>query len=162
VSIQNWKFEPQFEPASGKPSPFEILGLPVDATNAEIVEREDDASAQRTDQEELLCRMASHDLLTHALTRVVYELFEIPGAQYRDPGWERFVKLHEKSPVNLKELARTSRLPRLEDFNLAAVVGLALDGLLRVPEADIAPAIEHNPFTAECNPPLEVRDVIFG
>ena len=60
-------------------------------------------------------------------------------------------------------LAKETEPGRLEDFNLLALMRLLVDGLLTIPEADIAVVADSSPFLPGYGPPpLEVRDVIFG
>lgn len=160
MTTTSWKFNPPDD----RPSPFQVLELHVDATNAEIVERLNECmETAGSEAERQLYRSAGQEqLLQHPLSRVAYELFEVPGAQYVDREWERFERAHRRNPVNLVELAKECPPPELKDFNLPALIALALDGLLTVPEASITAAVEHNPFSPYCGPPLEVRDVIFG
>jgi hypothetical protein len=160
MTSESWKFNP---PAD-KPNPFQVLELRVDATNAEIVERLNERmeTADNEAQRQMYRSAAQEQLLQHPMSRVAYELFEVPGAEYLDQEWERFERAHRKNPVNLTELAKECPPPELKDFNLPAVIAIALDGLLTVPDASIAAAIEHNPFSPHCGSPLEVRDVIFG
>ena len=153
-----------FDPPADKPNPFQTLSLPVDATSAEIVEKVNERmeTADDEDQRQLYRAAGQEQLLQHPLTRVAYELLEVPGARYRDPEWEQFVRKNQKNPIKVADLARECPPPGLNDFDFAALIELALKGLLLVPEADIAAAVEHNPFSPQCGPPLEVRDVIFG
>jgi hypothetical protein len=160
MTSQAWRFD---LPAD-KPNPFETLSLSIDATNAEIVERVNELIDTADDEgQRLLYRAAGQEqLLQHPLTRVAYELFEVPGASYRDREWEQFARGRQKNPIKLADLARECPPPGLNDFDFAALIDIALEGLLLVPAADIIPAVEHNPFSPHCGPPLEVRDVIFG
>ena len=53
--------------------------------------------------------------------------------------------------------------PGVNDFNMAALIRLLLDGLLTLPETNIRAAIDTAPVEPGPGlPPLEVRDVIFG
>lgn len=149
---------------TNKPNPFQVLGLPVDATKKEIKERGEELSdLAETDELRLLYRWAVEQLFTNPRTRLEYELFEIPNAQYEDQQWEDFARAHRKNPVNLAVLVKSAPPARLEDFDLAALIRLFLDGVLTIPEADISVAIDGSPFLPGYGPPpLEVRDVIFG
>lgn len=154
----------RFDPPADKPNPFQTLNLPTDATSAEIVDRVNERmeTADDESQRQLYRAAGQEQLLQHPLTRVAYELLEVPGARYRDPEWEQFVRRSQKTPIKLADLARECPPPGLNDFDFAALIELALLGLLVVPEPDIAAAVEFNPFSPHCGPPLEVRDVIFG
>jgi hypothetical protein len=153
-----------FDPPNDKPNPFQVLQLSADATNAEIVERGKDLNDGAVTKEEAqLYRWAMEQLITHPMTRLAYELLEMPGAQYGDDDWERFAKLNKKAPIDLAAMARASATPGLADFNLAALIELLLDGLLKIEPADVRVAVEHAPFVPSGGlPPVEVRDVIFG
>lgn len=147
-----------------KPNPFKVLKLPTDATNKDIVARGQElCELAETDKQRLLYRDAIQELITHPLTRLEYELFEIPCARYEDSEWERFSREHRRNPIDLSALASEGPPPSLQDFDLEALINLLLDGLLTVQRADIRVAIENPPFNIGCGlPSLEVRDVIFG
>lgn len=147
-----------------KSNPFQVLKLPADTTNKDIVARGQElTNTAETNEQRLLYRKAVEELITNPSTRLEYELFEIPGSRYEDPDWERFVRLHRRNPINLSALANEVPPPGLLDFDLEALIDLLLDGLLAVKEAEIRDAVENTPFKAGCGrPSLEVRDVIFG
>ena len=150
--------------ADDKPNPFEVLAVPVTATDAEIA-----ASAQElgdlaeTEEDRQLYRWAREQLATHPRTRREYTIFEVPGAIYDEPGWSAFEQRHRRPPVNVRGLAGEAVALTVEDFDLVALVGLLIDGLLDVPAPDLA-----RPLAAPPVPfgpgwfPLEIRDVIFG
>lgn len=147
-----------------KPNPFQVLGLPTNATNEEIVYRGEELNVLAgTEEQRLLYRWAIEQLLTKPLTRLEHELLEVPGASYEDREWEVFQRAHRRNPVDLAALTREAPPPSLEDFDFAALIRLLLSEQLRAPEANIRAAIENSPFQPDCGPPpLEVRDVIFG
>lgn len=147
-----------------KPNPFQILELPTNATRNQIAERGGEkCDLAETNEQRLLYRWAMEQLITNPDTRLEYELFEMPDTEYKDEEWERFVKAHRRNPVDLAALIKEIPPPRLEDFDLAALIQIILDGILIVPEADIKIAVDNSPFRAGIGvPPLEVRDVIFG
>lgn len=147
-----------------KPNPFKVLELPRHASNEDIVCRGRELSELATsDEQRLLCRWAVEQLITKPLTRLEHELFEVPGAQYQDPEWDRFLRRHRRNPVDLTALAQNSPSPTLRDFNLALLIQWFLEGLLALPRADLGKALEHLPVSLDCGPPpLEVRHVIFG
>jgi len=149
---------------SDKPNPFKVLGLGTDVSNADIVKKLELLSdLAPTDEEILLYRWAVEQLITCPLTRLQYELFEVPHARYEDPEWEKFARVHRRNPVSMDALVKDVPDPGIEDFDMANLIGLFLDGLLEIPEVDIAPAVERSPFDPDMGlPPLEVRDVIFG
>jgi len=147
-----------------KPNPFKVLKLPTNASNRDIVSTGLDLSElAETDEQRLMYREAIQELITNPSTRLLYELFEIPDARYSNPEWERFLKAHRKNPVDLSAVANKTPAPSLEDFNLANLINLLLDGLLTVQKIDLKVAVENSPFrTGGDTPPLEVRDVLFG
>ena len=149
---------------SDKPNPFQVLGLPTNATMKEVVERGQEVDQEaETEEARLLCRWAVEQLRTNPHTRLEYELFEIPATQYEDQEWDNFARANKINPVNLASLAREAAPARLEDFNLHSLIELLLDGLLTIPVADIALIADSSPFLPGYGPPpLEVRDVIFG
>jgi hypothetical protein len=150
--------------SSEKPNPFKVLGLPTDATNEDIVERGQElGDLGGTDEEMQLYRWAVEQLITKSITRLEYELFEIPGTRYDNPEWETFTEENDRNPVNLNALIKETSKPSLRDFDMAALIRLFLDGLLTFPDLDIKAAVENLPFQPDNGPPpLEVRDVIFG
>lgn len=147
-----------------KPNPFLVLGLPTDATTEEVSARgQERVETVDSDDERQLCRWAMEQLLTNPTTRLEYELFEVPGAQYEDPDWDRFVRSYRKNPVDTAALARESPPPQVTDFDLGVLTRVFLDYLLAVPPGDLSPAIDHPPYDPDLSPlPLEVRDVLFG
>ena len=149
---------------TNKPNPFQVLRLPVNATKKEIKEQGEELSdLAETDELRLLYRWAVEQLFTNPRTRLEYELFEVPDAQYEDQRWEGFARAHRKNPVNLAVLVKESSPACLEDFDLAALIRLFMDFILIIPKADISAAIDGSPFLpGYSRPPLEVRDVIFG
>ena len=142
-----------------KPNPFQILGLPADATKADIVARGQELyDTAETDEQRQLYRWAKEQLLTNPRTRLAYELFELPDTQYENLEWENFIRTHKRRPVR----PETVSSPGIEDFDVGALLQLLLQDMLAVPEADITAAIHAVPFALKRKPPLEVRDVIFG
>ena len=149
---------------SDKPNPFQVLGLPTSATTEEVVERGQSlVDLAATDEQARLYRWAMEQLMANPATRLEYELFEAPAAEYEDAEWERFARAHKKNPVDASALARELTPPTLDDFDLAALARLFLDHLLAAPPGDIGPVLDNPPFDPELSPfPLEVRDVLFG
>ena len=150
-----------------KLNPFQMLGLPTGATIREITERGDDLCATAEPGEQLMYRQAVEELITHPFTRLLHELYEVPGTDYVDEEWESFLRKHKRNPlrratVELEEVAPLT----LQDFNLGALLELLLDGLLTLPEdPGIMPAMLAEPWRPDPDPldaPLEVQDVIFG
>jgi len=151
---------------SDKLNPFEVLGLPVDASDATIVARGRDLlQISTSDEQQQLYRWAIDELTTRASIRLRYELYELPDTQYEveRKAWDAFVRMHKINPVKRTQLAKEMPTLSLKDLNLEALLGLLLDGFLAVPEVDITLAIKESPFVRETIAlPLEVRDVIFG
>ena len=148
--------------AMDKPNPFFVLGLPKDATRADIVARGQELyETAETKEEGLLFRWATEQLITNPRSRLEYELFELPDTRYEDPIWESFVRAHRKKPVDLNALAGETP-PGVEDIDMAALIRLLLDSMVTLTDADITTAIDGSPFMPVYKLPLEVRDVIFG
>lgn len=147
-----------------KQNPFHILKLPTDATNEEIVERGQElCELAESEEQRMLFRWAIEQLITKPATRLEYELFEIPNTKYEDSEWNRFIRKHRRNPINLAELAKENPTPCLKDYNLANLVQLIIDGMLKVQQPDIKCIIDKSPFKPDIgSPPLEVKDVIFG
>jgi hypothetical protein len=147
-----------------RPNPFQVLGLPTNATKAEIVARANELiELAETNEQRLEYRWASEQLITRADTRLGYELFEMPGAVYEDLDWERFARKFGRRPVDVAALASDGIPLTLQQFNLEALARLFLDGVLRVSEPDLASAVDGSRVEFGVGPPpLEVRDVIFG
>lgn len=147
-----------------KSNPFQVLGLPTDATNQDIVERGQElCKLAESGGRRLLYRLAMEQLITKQETRLEFELHEIPDTKYEDNEWERFTRLNKRNPVNLAALAKEIPPPSVDDFNMPELVMLLLDALLKVPGPDIKTAVDNSPFKPGIgSPPLEVRDVIFG
>jgi hypothetical protein len=144
-------------------NPFHVLGLAVSADTESIVERGEELIDTGTPEEGKLVHDAKSELLRRADTRVLHELLEVPGADYRNDTWERFVTAHRAVPVDAAELAALTGAVRAEDFDLPELIRLFLERHLRPPEPDIAPALREAPEPAELDrQPLEVRDVLFG
>jgi len=149
--------------SSAKPNPFHVLRLPIAATNAEVVRRGEELSQSVSDAELVTVREAVAAIITHPDVRRRHELLEVPGTRYRTEEWADFEHTHRKNPVDLDALAAAGRPLTRADFDPAAVIGLLLDGLLRPPDPDLSPALEHAPVPpGPPGPPLEVRDVLFG
>src|SRR5262249_43127957 len=122
----NWRFDP---PAN-KPNPFELLGLATNASNEDIVERGRELmESAETQEQKLLYRWAMEQLITHPLTRLGYEMLEVPDAEYDDEAWSRFAQQYRRPPIDLAAMARDSAPPVADDFNVPRLIGLLLDGL---------------------------------
>jgi len=160
---------------TGKPNPFQILRLPTNATTKEITERGDELSVIAEPDDQPLYRWAVEELITHPLTRLLHELYEVPETDYEDQDWESFLRKYKRNPSRRVNVAgqmpstiltptEDAALPNLADFDFGALMELLLDGLLAVPEVEITPAMLDSPWQPDPDPnkpPLEVRDVIF-
>jgi hypothetical protein len=147
-----------------KPNPFHVLGLPVDATDEEIVERAHELSElAETDDERLRVLDAQRELITHRSRRLLHQVLEVPRAHYRDRDWDEFAHRNKRDPVDRNALAESAKPLRREDFDVRAVLGLVLDELLRPPPLDIRPALSNPPVLPDRGaPPIEVSDVVLG
>lgn len=144
-------------------NPFQVLGLPVTATKAEIVERHNHLCEVTPEEQHPRLHQARRELLTHPAERRMHEVLEIPGTRYqeRERTWRTFERRHRRNPVDRTVLRESAAGLRVDDIDLAAVIGLLLDGLLTFPEVDIEPALAEAP--AYENPRMmEVHDVLFG
>ncbi|RMG22390.1 MAG: hypothetical protein D6732_25875 [Methanobacteriota archaeon] len=147
-----------------KPNPFQILELSTLASYREIVERGQELSdLAESEEQRLLYRWAIEELTRKPMTRLKYELTELPGTCYEDSDWERFLRLYRKNPVNIQTLVQNTSAPEISDVNLAAIIHLILKRMLQFPEVKVSQIITHCPFNPKIgHPPLEVKDVIFG
>lgn len=146
-----------------KPNPFLILRLATKATKREIIERAQELyDTAETEDEQQLYSWAKEQLLTNPQIRLMYELFEYPDTRYDDSGLELFAKKYKHVQFDLDKLTKDAPPINLEDLDMAAVFRQFLQSLLEVPEADITVALNDIPFSIEIEPPLEVRDVVFG
>lgn len=145
-------------------NPFHELGLPLDASAADVVHRGDELVVEAvSDDEARDARRAVQELNTHPRDRARYELLEVPDTDYGNTEWDRFARSNRKNPVDPAALAASGEPLQVNDFDLRAVLGLLLDDLLAAPDVDIEPAVRAAPRPLDFGPPpLEVRDVIFG
>lgn len=147
-----------------KRNPFHELGIPVDASDADVVSRgQERVELADSDEAAQDARRAMQELTTHPRERARHELLEVPDTDYRNTAWKRFAQRNRKYPVNPQALADGAQPLRVADFNLRGVVGLLLDDLLTPPDVDLGAAVRNAPEPpAYGPPPMEVRDVIFG
>lgn len=145
-------------------NPFHVLQLPTDATSETIVQRAAEAAElAESDAERQAVVEAQRELITHPAGRLRHELLEAPGSDYRDREWEAFEHEHKRNPVDFAAIAEGVVPLRREDFSLSAVLGLALDEVLAVPEPDLRAALAEAPVPPVWDtPPVEVRHVLFG
>jgi hypothetical protein len=145
-----------------RPNPFHVLGLPVDASNEEIVERSEElAQTAGTSEERDLCVWARGELITHPRTRRRHESTEPRHTDYeRERRWEDFARAYRRSPATGRGSADSRLLP--EDFDLAAVVRVLARWLVEAEPDGLGPLFHAMPTAADGVPGLEVRDVLFG
>lgn len=145
-------------------NPFHELGIPVDASDADVVSRGHEW-IETADTEEAAqdARRAMRELTTHPRERALHELLEMPDTDYRNTAWEQFARRHRKNPVDPRALVDGAQPLRVADFDLRGVLALLLDDLLTPPAVDIGPAVWNAPEPPVFGPPpIEVGDVIFG
>jgi hypothetical protein len=134
-----------------------VLGLPTTATNADIVARGQELSVGSEQHEQMQIQQAIEALITHPMTRLEHELFEVPDAQYEEQSLERFLRVFNRNPLRLPGASA----PTLEPAQIEALIQLLLDRLLTISQTDPEAALYEPPFTLHLNPPIGVRDVIF-
>lgn len=145
-------------------NPFHELGLRVDATDAEIVERAEELGQMGRDaaERDRIVR-AKEELITHPLTRAKHERAEPARTAYeQDERWADFVQDHQRAPIPVRGVAAGATLAAADLDPRAAVRVLtrwALDAELDDvrPELRALPAGESGGVTL-----VELRDVLFG
>jgi hypothetical protein len=154
-----------------KPNPFHVLGLPTDADAGTVVRTSQDLAKTRTSREErALAEWAEAELTGRPETRLRHELLEPPGADYLTERWDDFSRRYGAGALPRGALNAADTTLRTADFDLAAVLRQLVEAELAPPAApgppvvDVRPALEHPPapFDLPDEPPLEVRDVLFG
>ncbi|MFF1360294.1 hypothetical protein [Streptomyces sp. NPDC058297] len=147
--------------ANRRPNPFHVLGLPVDATKAHIVERaEEGIQTASTAQDRDLYNWAMRELILNRRDRLRYEVTEPPGTDYRDRRWDAFARAHRTYPEDLG-----GQNLRPEDFDLPQALRRTVRALATAPVAGTGDALRTTPAAAHAQdeePELEVRDVLFG
>ncbi|MEV2217807.1 hypothetical protein AB0H86_41355 [Streptomyces sp. NPDC050997] len=144
--------------APGRPNPYHVLGLPVDADQQTVVEHGEDGIKTGSDEERDLYDWAMRELIGHPHTRLRHALTEPPRTDYRDARWRRFARPYRTAPV---DLGAPGLVP--DDFDVAEIVRQVVRELLR-PLPDGAHAVLEDPSPAadDPEPELEVHDVLFG
>lgn len=138
-------------------NPFQLLGLPTTATNADIVARGQELSVGSEQHEQMQIQQAIEALITHPMTRLEHELFEAPDTQYEEQTLERFLRVFNRNPLRLPKASA----PTLEPAQIEALIQLLLDRVLTISQLDPEAVLYDPPFTLNLNPPVGVRDVIF-
>lgn len=151
-------------PSNHPRNPFHELGLRVDATPAQIVERAEDlVQACRDDAERDRIIRAKEQLITHPLTRAKHERTEPARTDYeQDERWADFVQDHRSAPIPARGLAAGAALSAA-DFDLPAAMR-TLTRWAADRELDDVRAVLRELPTAEFGgvPVVEMRDVLFG
>ncbi|GHJ42011.1 hypothetical protein [Streptomyces sp. TS71-3] len=156
---------------AAKPNPFHVLGLSAGADAASVVRTGQDlAVTAKAHEERALVEWAVAELTGRSQTRLRHELLEPPGADYLAERWDDFVRRYGAAALPRGALNAADTAPRAEDFDLLAVIRRLVEGELAtpgeagLPDVDVRPALERPPvpFVLPDEPPLEVRDVLFG
>lgn len=160
----------------GRLSPFHVLGVPVDASREEIVERADElARTCGSDEQRTLVVWAEGELTTDPVLRARYERTEPRKTDYaRQQRWEDFVRDFQRNPVTAQSLADDgegregagdgggSRL-RPEDVDLPAAVRILIRRAADLGLDSLDPLFQTMPASdADGVSRLEIRDVLFG
>ena len=151
-------------PSNHRRNPFHELGLPVDATNAQIVERAEElVQTCRDDAERDRIVRAKDELITHPLTRAKHERTEPARTDYpREERWADFVHGNRRAPVAARALTDGAALSAA-DFDLASAVRVLTRWSVDADFADAGPLPLELPSTeADGVALVEVRDVLFG
>ena len=157
-------------------SPFHALGVPVDASREQIVERADElARTCGTDEERTLITWAKAELTTDPVLRARYERTEPRGTDYpRQQRWEAFVRDFTRNPVTAQSLTADSdgqegagadggSQLRDEDVDLAAAVRILIRRAADAGLDSLDPLFQTIPVNdADGVSRLEIRDVLFG
>jgi hypothetical protein len=146
-----------------KPNPFHVLGLPVSASDEEVVQRFQELAVTGAEDAGPLAEWAKDELMGLPEKKELHVLLESPGADYRGERWEDFAGQYGRRPVAFDGQSGRPAPPRTTDFDLGAVARMLLDGMLTPPDVDVRPALRSAPVPLYLErPPLEVRHVIFG
>ena len=157
-------------------SPFHALGVPVDASREQIVERADElARTCGTDEERTLITWAKAELTTDPVLRARYERTEPRGTDYpRQQRWEAFVRDFTRNPVTAQSLTADSdgqegagadggSQLRDEDVDLAAAVRILIRRAADAGLDSLDPLFQTIPVNdADGVSRLDIRDVLFG
>ncbi|HTJ71468.1 MAG TPA: hypothetical protein VL551_28255 [Actinospica sp.] len=151
-------------PSNHRRNPFHELGLPVDATNAQIVERAEELVQTCRDaaERDRIVR-AKDELITHPLTRAKHERAEPARTDYeRAERWSDFVHDNRRAPVSARALTEGAALSAA-DFDLASAVRVLTRWSVQEEFAAAGPPRLELPSTeADGVARVEVRDVLFG
>lgn len=155
---------PKNPPPRTPRNPFHELGLPVAATNAQIVERAEElVQTCRDDAERDRIVRAKDALITHPLTRAGHERTEPASTGYeREERWADFVHDHRRTPVGARSLDDGRPLTEA-DFDLAGAVRTLIRWAVGEQCAQAGPPRLDLPSgPADGVALMEVRDVLFG
>lgn len=145
-------------------NPFHELGLPVGASNAQIVERAEElVQTCRDDTERDRIVHAKDELITHPLTRATHERTEPARTDYeQEERWSDFVHDNRRAPVSARGLTAGAALTEA-DFDLAAAVRVLTRWSVDAEFDSASPLTLELPLTeADGVARVEVRDVLFG
>jgi hypothetical protein len=145
-----------------RPNPFHLLGLPIDASTEQIVERSEELAQTAVDAEDRdRCVWARAELITHPRTRRWHESTEPRHTDYeREDRWEDFLRTYRRVPRTARGSGESRLLP--EDFDLTPVAGILMQWLTEAEPDRLAPLFLALPIAADGTPWLAVRDVLFG
>jgi hypothetical protein len=156
-------------------SPFHVLGVSVDASREEILERAEElARTCGGDEDRKLIAWARGELTTDPVLRARYERTEPRNTDYaRQQRWEDFVLEFGRNPVTAQSLADNgagredagdggSQL-RAEDVDLPAAVRILIRRAADAGLDSLDPLFQTMPANdADGVSRLEIRDVLFG
>ncbi len=145
-------------------NPFHELGLQVDATNAQIVERAEElVQTCRDDTERDRIVRAKEELITHPLTRAKHERTEPARTDYeQDERWADFVHDHRRAPVPVRGVAAGATLSPA-DLDPRAAMRALIRWVIDAEPDDVLPQLRALPTTEFGGVTLmEMRDVLFG
>jgi hypothetical protein len=145
-------------------NPFHELGLRVDATNAQIVERAEElvhTCRDETERDRIV--RAKEELITLPLTRAKHERTEPARTDYeQDERWADFVHDHRRAPIPARGVAAGTALSPADLDPSAAMRALTRCAIEAEPD-EVAPQLRALPTTEFGGvTPMEMRDVLFG
>jgi hypothetical protein len=144
-------------------NPYQILGLPVDAPDEQIVERSEEiVKSALSDKERNDGAWARTELTVSPRTRLRHEVTEPQRTNYeREQRWEDFVRRYRRRPVDERTLSDVQLRP--DDFDLAPVARLLIRWWADAEVDALVPLLGILPLRAEDgSTAVEVRDVLFG
>lgn len=145
-------------------NPFDVLGLPVTASDEDVARQYNKLCLARPDDEQIL-RQAFEELRTSREGRRAHEVLEMPDTDYqgREDAWRAFERANRKAPVDYAGLAAETAGTSAAHSDAAPLITAALTLMLRPPDVDytcLAAYLAALPGGA--TPPIGLADVIFG